>query len=160
MTDYEVRGLSPPETAQMDTLLTRSGLKRDTHLDYSAGVFDGERLVATGSCAGNTLRDIAVYPDRQGEGLLNLLLQHLITTQYARGNCHLFLYTKPSSAHFFADLGFTEIARDEAHTVFMENRRTGFTRYLAQLVTVSGGAAVRPSGALVMKANPFTLVHR
>lgn len=160
MTDYEVRGLSPPETAQMDTLLTRSGLKRDTHLDYSAGVFDGERLVATGSCAGNTLRDIAVDPDRQGEGLLNLLLQHLITTQYARGNYHLFLYTKPSSARFFADLGFAEIARDEAHTVFMENRRTGFTRYLAQLVTESGGAAVQPSGALVMNANPFTLGHR
>lgn len=160
MAEYEVRGLFPREIAQRDALLARSGLKKDARLDYSAGVFDEGRLIATGSCAGSTLRDIAVDTGYQGQGLLSLLLQHLITTQYARGNYHLFLYTKPSSAPFFADLGFSEIARDEAHTVFMENRHMGFSRYLAQLIAQSGDAALRPSGALVMNANPFTLGHR
>lgn len=159
MNGYDVREIvSPQDREQMDALLARCALHRDAHLDYCAGLFDGDELVATGSCAGSTLRDIAVSPDRQGEGLLNSLIQHLIAVQYARGNYHLFLYTKPSSARFFADLGFAEVARDEPNTVFMENRKSGFARYLERLSRETAGGGVH--GALVMNANPFTLGHR
>ena len=48
------------------------------------------------------------------EDLLNQIITHLIEVQCARGNMHLFLYTKVKSSRFFGDLGFYEIARVEA----------------------------------------------
>ena len=160
MEELEIRELRPGETNQMDALLSREGLQRDGWLDYSAGVFDGGELVATGSCAGNTLRCLAVEHRRQGEGILNRLVHHLIQVQYQRGNYHLFLYTKGAAAAQFADLGFHEIARDGQRTVFLENRRQGFSDYLQSLRQETPAAPAEPQGAIVMNANPFTLGHQ
>lgn len=146
----------------MEALLAREGLKVDAGLDYSCGVFDREALIAAGSCAGNTLRCLAVAEERQGGGLLNRVVEHLIQVQYRRGNYHIFLYTKPRNVPLFADLGFAEIARADSGAVFMENRKTGFSDYLTRLreetgeLTPGGGSV----GALVMNANPFTLGHQ
>lgn len=159
MDGYEVRQLRRDELPQMEELLLRVGLRRDGRLDYSAGAFSPTgRLAACGSCAGNTLRCLAVDGIRRGEGLLNQVMAHLIRIQYERGNFHIFLYTKPESALFFTDLGFHEIART-GRTVFMENRRDGFSGYLARLER-EGGASAGVAGGLVMNANPFTLGHR
>lgn len=77
--------------------------------------------------------------------------------QCARGNLHLFLYTKGKSSKFFGDLGFYEIARVEDTLVFMENRRDGFGAYLRGLEKTKTEGR---SAALVMNANPFTLGHQ
>ena len=121
---------------QLDALLEREGIRRDAHLDYTCGIFDDNwRLIATGSCFHNTIRCLAVSGEHQGEGLLNRMVTHLMEVQVERGNLHVFLYTKPGSAKFFGDLGFSEIARlDEL--VFMENRRDGFGTYLEHLERV------------------------
>ena len=142
----------------VDSLLCREGLHREKNLDYVCAVFDEDsRAIATGSCAGNTLRCFAVSREHQGEGLLNQVLSHLISVQTSRGNIRLFLYTKPDTARFFGDLGFHEIVRVTDRLVFMENRRGGFDSYLAGL----GGAAKSGiSAAIVMNANPFTLGHQ
>lgn len=140
---------------QVDALLEQEGIRRDGNLDYTCGLFDDDgRLVATGSCFGNTIRCLAVDGERQGEGLLNQIVSHLVERQAQRGNTHLFLYTKPESARFFGDLGFYEIARAPDSLVFMENRRRGFSDYCAALERRDGTAA-----AVVMNANPFTLGH-
>ena len=142
---------------QVDELLEQEGICRDGNLDYTCGLFDGDwRLAATGSCFGNTIRCLAVDRSRQGEGLLNQVVSHLMEVQAGRGNSHIFLYTKPQSAKFFGDLGFYEIARVEDRLVFMENRRLGFAGYCAALEKErrEGSAA-----AVVMNANPFTLGH-
>ena len=70
---------------------------------------------------------------------------------------HLFVYTKPGSAKFFKDLGFSEIAEVPGLLVFLENRRDGFSGYLKRLEKKK-----RPgqAAAIVMNANPFTLGHR
>lgn len=142
---------------QVDALLEREGIRRDAHLDYTCGVFDDDwRLIATGSCFRNTIRCLAVSDEHQGEGLLNRVVTHLMEVQVERGNSHVFLYTKPQSARFFGDLGFTEIARVEGSLVFMENRRGGFAAYLDALERASAGR----TAAIVMNANPFTLGHR
>ena len=142
--------------AQLDGLLRRAGIRRDGHLDYSCGIFDDDwRLIATGSCFHNTIRCLAVAEEHQGEGLLNRVVTHLIEVQAERGNFHVFLYTKPQSARFFADLGFYEIARVDG-LVFMENRRDGFGAYLRGLRRTPAGQ----TAAVVMNANPFTLGHR
>ena len=144
--------------AQVDALLVENGITRDANLDYICAMVDEEnRVIATGSCFGATLRCFAVSQQHQGEGLLNEVVSHLMEYQMARGYTHLFLYTKIKSAKFFQSLGFYEIARVDGMLVFMENRRNGFPSYLSRLEKTA-----RPgvSGAIVMNANPFTLGHQ
>lgn len=159
--EYTVSRVFPRNRAAMaavDKLLKQEGITRDRNLDYTCAVYDrSDNIVATGSCFGATLRCFAVDKGHQGEGLLNKVVTHLTEVQFSRGNTHLFLCTKPSAAPLFADLGFYEIARVEGTLVFMENRRTGFSDYLAQLAKhrIDGKSA-----ALVMNANPFTRGHQ
>ena len=161
MSEYAILQVYPTDKqtlAQIDALLQKEGIRRDGNLDYTCAMFDENyKVIGTGSCFGNTLRCFAVSSDHQGEGLLNQIITHLIEVQYARGNLHLFLYTKVKSAKFFGDLGFYEIARVEDTLVFMENRRDGFGSYLRNLEKTKTGGK---SAALVMNANPFTLGHQ
>ncbi len=165
MSEYAISQIYPSDTranTQVNTLLEAEGIRRDANLDYTCGMYDDEmNIIATGSCFGNTLRCMAVSSAHQGEGLMNQIVTHLIGVQFERGNTHLFLYTKCSSAKFFGDLGFYEIARIENQIVFMENRRSGFQDYLKKLKNETNEI---PSGircaALVMNANPFTLGHQ
>lgn len=166
MTEYVVSKVYSGDNRsnrQIDELLSAEGIRRDGNLDYTCAVYDDEmNIIATGSCYENTLRCMAVSRDYQGEGLMNTIVTQLMEVQYARGNIHLFLYTKCESAKFFRDLGFSEIARIEDRLVFMENRATGFFQYLGQLknniVNVPADKNAMVSG-LVMNANPFTLGH-
>ncbi len=141
---------------QVDQLLVQGDICRDENLDYTCGIFseDGD-LIATGSCSGPTLRCLTVSQAHQGEGLLNLIVSHLIEVQAQRGNFHLFVYTKVETAKFFQDLGFFPIAKVEG-LVFMENRQSGFLRYCKKLERTQ----TVPAAAIVMNANPFTLGHR
>lgn len=144
--------------AQTDALLKQEGIQLDKNLDYTCGLLDDDyNVIATGSCFGNTLRCFAVDHNHQGEGLLNQVVSHLMDVQAQRGNLRLFLYTKPSAARFFGDLGFHEIARVPDKLVFMENRRDGFPGYLRQLERTKKDGV---SAAIVMNANPFTLGHQ
>ena len=161
MSEYTISQVYPTDKgtlAQIDALLQREGIRRDGNLDYICAMFDEDyKVIGTGSCFGNTLRCFAVSSDHQGEGLLNQIIPPQIEVQYARGNLHLFLYTKVKSAKFFGALGFYEIARVEDTLVFMENRRDGFGSYLRNLEKTKTGGK---SAALVMNANPFTLGHQ
>ena len=144
--------------AKIRALLERVDITLDEHLDYSCAIFDEEgEPIATGSAFGSTLRCFAVHPAHQGEGLLNEVITHLMEDRMARGFFHLFVYTKPGSARFFKDLGFSEIAEVPGFLVFLENQRDGFSGYLKKLESKK-----RPgqAAAIVMNANPFTLGHR
>jgi len=161
MSNYYISQIQERDTRrnqQMNDLLVQENIRRDALLDYSCGLYDEDQLIATGSCYGNTLRCLAVSSDHQGEALMNQIVSHLIEIQFARGNTHLFLYTKDSSAPFFGSLGFYEIARIKNQLVFMENRKTGFSTYLKGLAAESKSGA--KTAAIVMNANPFTLGHR
>ena len=162
MSEYSISKVYPSDkraNAQVEKLLLAEGIRRDKNLDYTCGVYDEDyNIIATGSCFGNTLRCMAVSHAHQGEGLMNEVVTHLVQHEYERGVNHLFMYTKCSSAKFFGDLGFYEIVRVNEQVVFMENRRTGFSDYLAELAkTRRDGERV---AALVLNANPFTLGHQ
>ena len=144
--------------AKIRALLERVDITLDEHLDYTCAIFDEDGApIATGSAFGPTLRCFAVDPAHQGEGLLNEIITHLMENRMERGFFHLFVYTKPGSAKFFKDLGFSEIAEVPGFLIFLENRKNGFSGYLNQLA-----AKKRPgqAAAIVMNANPFTLGHR
>ena len=161
MSEYTISQVYPSDRrslSQIDFLLMQEGISRDANLDYICAMYDEDyQIIATGSCFANTLRCFAVSSTHQGEGLLNQIITYLMDIQYQRGNLHLFLYTKISSAKFFQDLGFYEIARVDDTLVFMENRKNGFTDYLTNLSKAKSNGL---SAALVMNANPFTLGHQ
>ena len=161
MSDYSISKVYPTDKyslSQIDALLQKEGISRDGNLDYICAMHDEkDDIIATGSCFGPTLRCFAVSREHQGEGLLNEIISHLMEVQYARGNMHLFLYTKVNSAKFFGDLGFYEIARVDRTLVFMENRKNGFPGFLKNLEKTKKDGV---SAALVMNANPFTLGHQ
>ena len=162
MSEYSVSKVYPSDkraNAQVEKLLLAEGIRRDKNLDYTCGVYDEDyNIIATGSCFGNTLRCMAVSHLHQGEGLMNEVVTHLVQHEHDIGINHLFMYTKCQSAKFFGDLGFYEIVRVNEQVVFMENRRTGFADYLADLAkTRRDGERV---AALVLNANPFTLGHQ
>ena len=159
---YAITQVEPSErrmNRKVDQLLEAEGIRRDGNLDYTCAMLDDDwNVIATGSCFGNTLRCMAVSSDHQGEALMNDIVTHLMQVQAERGNYQLFLYTKCNSAVFFGSLGFYEIARIPDQVVFMENRRTGFSDYLAELEKTRRDAP--RVAAVVMNANPFTLGHQ
>lgn len=142
---------------QVRALLAKEGLELDGNLDYTCGIYEEDgTLIATGSAFGTTLRCFAVDKNHRGEGLLNRIVTHLTEYQAERGNYRLFVYTKCTSAKFFTDLGFFEIARVEDTLSFLENRRGGFPRFCQGLAKEKREGR---SAAIVMNANPFTLGH-
>ena len=162
MSDYQISPVYPGDKrtlAQVEALLEQEGIRLDPHLDYTCVMFDENyKAIATGSCFGNTLRCMAVSSEHQGEALMNEIVSHLMQYEYERGYIHLFLYTKCSSAKFFRDMGFHEIARVEGLVVFMERETDGFRKYLEGLEKQPDGSG--RVAAIVMNANPFTLGHR
>ena len=143
---------------QFDSLLRRTGIKRDNNLDYIAGIYDENyTLIASGACFKNTLRCLSVDEKYQGAGLMAPIVTHLLEYQVARGNRHLFLYTKCNNSSVFSALGFYEIARVDNEVVLMENIKNGFGGFLK-----CAGKKRKPgkTAALVMNCNPFTLGHR
>ena len=143
--------------AQVRALLEQEGISLDGNLDYTCGLFDeNDNLAATGSSFGATLRCFAVDRAHQGEGLLNQIVSHLVERLTGQGRTHLFVYTKVSTAKFFQDLGFYEIARVENTLSFLENRKNGFAHFCARLAQ---SRTEDPAAAIVMNANPFTLGH-
>lgn len=162
MSDYVVSVVSKTDARtlkKIDELLVQEGIKHDKNLEYICAVYDEDfNVIATGSAFGNTLRCFAVSSKHQGEGLLNLVISQLLEWEYQRGNTHVFLYTKPSTAKFFKGLGFYEITRVDGSLVFMENMKDGFSSYLSSLRALRFDSGV--SGCIVMNANPFTKGHR
>lgn len=158
---FEVRRIytnDPAERSELLTFLGHEGLDLDQYIDYSVGVFEGNELVATGSCYINTLRCLAVKSTHQGLGLMNKVVSHLQEHLFRKGYGHLFLYTKPELVKLFEDLGFYEIAVVSNLVIFMENRADGIGRFTANLAGQKVPA--QQVAAIVMNANPFTLGHQ
>ena len=157
----EIRRIYPADKraiAEVIALLKQEGITLDDNLDYTLGLYgDNGELTATGSFYRNTLRCLAVDHAHQGEGLMAVVVSRLVEELFARGQQHLFVYTKRTAAQSIAALGFYEIAATN-EVVFLENRRTAFREYLRGLKRPS--VTPKKVGAIVMNANPFSLGHQ
>lgn len=143
MSDYFISQVYPSDkrtNAQVDALLEQEGIRRDANLDYTCVMFDNDyRAIATGSCFGNTLRCMAVDHHHQGEGLMNEIVSHLVQYQYERGNLHLFLYTKCSSAKFLVTWGSMRLPGSKIRSSSWRTGRTVFQ--------LPGPAGPKPGGS-------------
>lgn len=129
-----------------------------SEVEFTLVLKDNDEIIATGSFNGSTLRNVAVDPNRQGEGLTAQIISELIQELARRNRFHYFLYTKPDKAWLFADLGLKEIVRGQ-HAALLEGGIGNLHQYLEH---VKKQVAHLPEqrAALVMNCNPFTLGHR
>lgn len=139
-----------------EDFLARMGLCYEGGADYTVQlVSEYGDILGSGCLCGRVLKYIAVDPSLQGEGAANVIVGELVSEAYRRGITKLFLFTKAGNEALFRGVGFyTAAATNEV--CFMENSRTGLSRWLSSLIKPEGGVI----GAAVMNCNPFTLGHR
>lgn len=134
--------------------LSTCGLRDESDADVIALMTDDDlNIVASGARAGNTLKQFAVSPDYEGDGACATVLSMLVDDAMQRGILRLFLCTKPKNRDMFASMGFAPIVAT-ADAVLMENRKNGFSDFLASLPRFDGVC-----GAVVMNCDPFTRGH-
>ena len=159
--EYEIKQLWIHQDSRQkelwQSLLHSCGIRPEQSISYCAGLYQQNRLVATGSLYENIIKCVAVQEEHQGGKAVSVLLSHLLSTVIGDGYTSCYVYTKPQSARSFQELGFRELARVENQLVFLEKAIHGFTEYLKELQKqrIPGQAA-----GIVMNANPFTLGHQ
>lgn len=140
-----------------EDILFHASIRPEKAIDYTAGVFEGDSLIATGSIFQNILKCIAIAPEHMGGKVFNILMSHLMSEVFDKGYISCFVYTKEEAAHSFMHLGFCEIARVSGELVFLELSAKGFHSYIEDLKkTRKEGDRV---ASIVMNANPFTNGH-
>lgn len=167
----------PPDADRADEyrrFLESCGLRDEEDADLVAWMDDGEgRLVACGALAGHTIKQLAVSPYAEGQGLMASVVSLLISEAAARGVFRLFLCTKPVNKSMFSSLGFYEVVATE-DAVLMENRKGGADSFIesiaeqeeeweaeaAEMRSGEPGKSGSVCGAVVCNCDPFTLGHR
>lgn len=127
-------------------------------VEFTLTLRDDDRIIATGSFNRSTLRNVAVDPNLQGEGLTAQIISELIQEMARRGRFHYFLYTKPDKSWLFADLGLKEIVHGK-YAALLEGGIGSLKQYLEQVKRQAQNLPAQRA-ALVMNCNPFTLGHR
>lgn len=151
---------SQSELAARAVLLGSRGLSVPEGGDLVLGLFDADRLVATGVLVGAVLQGIAVAEGYEGEGAAAAIVSSLIRRAVERGQKQLFLFTTPREAGRFEAMGFSLIARTAGEgAALLEWGMEGIDRWLGGLKARTAGKPGK-AGAVVVNCNPFTLGHR
>jgi len=136
-------------------LLDSCGLRDEEDADIIALATDDDgSLIGCGALAGNTVKQLAVSEDAEGQGVMASVLSSLISEAYAMGRHRLFLCTKPDNSRMFSSMGFYPVI-ETGDALLMENRRDGFESFIGSIPRYKGVC-----GAVVCNCDPFTLGHR
>ena len=135
-------------------------LSFNEQVDYTVALYKNNGIVATGSFAGEVLRNIAIDESLQGEGLTSAVITHLMKEAAQRGIYHYFIFTKPDKAHLFNALGFKEIARAQPYAVLLEAGLGSINTYCQEMAKQLTALPPGKRAGLVVNCNPFTLGHQ
>mgnify|MGYP003361687137 CR=1 FL=1 len=119
------------------------------------GIYENDKLIATGSYYENVLKYLAIDPNYQGGNTFNKLVSTLINQLATDNIFHIFVFTKPQYMQSFEYLGFNVIAQND-FSALLETGDYSIDQYIEELPKVEG----KKISAIVMNANPFTLGHR
>lgn len=153
--DAEIRTMPLSLTScrkQAEEFLNGFGLRLDT-LEYYAGMFSGEKMIAGGGFDGSVIKCIAADEGFRGEGLIGTLMTHLRQQLRELGRNHCFVFTKPENEEIFRSLAFYTVGR-AAKAILLDSDRAGVSRFCERTRAFDG-----PAAAIVMNCNPFTLGH-
>lgn len=149
---------APREAAEIHALLASCGLRDEDGIEAFIVYRPGGRLIGCAGLERNIVKCVATDPHYRGEALTLKLVSEVTKLAYARGQSHLFLFTRPESVAFFHGCGFYRLAEMPGYVALLENTPIGIRSYCDRLAALRRpGAAI---GAIVMHANPFTYGHR
>ena len=148
------------EVKRIAEFLAKFDLGFEADVEYTVALYGDDTLVATGSFAGKVIRNVAVAPDLQGEGLLAKVVGHLLRVMAERGRYHYFVFTKPAAVAQFVGIGFAEIARVEPVAALLEMGIFSVGKYCRELQRQTAHLLAQGRAALVVNCNPFTYGHR
>lgn len=151
---------NPRQVKAVQDFLARFSLTFNERVDYTVALYKENVIVATGSFAGEVLRNIAIDESLQGEGLTAAVISHLMREAAGRGIYHYFIFTKPDKAHLFSALGFKEIAKAEPYAVLLESGMGSIEMYCKEMATKTANLPPGQRACLVVNCNPFTLGHQ
>jgi [citrate (pro-3S)-lyase] ligase len=126
------------------------------HLDYYAGIFDENKLLAGGGLEDNVMKCIAVDSGSREYNLANKLVSHLRSVVSERGYGNMFVYTKPRNENIFTSLAFHLVGRS-TDAILLESDPHGISGYCKRL---SEERTTGKNGCIVMNCNPMTSGHR
>lgn len=141
-------------------LLAKCGLTFNGAGEYTVGIYEGDKLVATGALANAIAQMIAVDPDYQGENLAAKVVTNLLNYAFQERISPVYLFTSPNKGDMFTSLGFREVATAQPYASLLEFGGPGIAEYCARLRETTTLAGDGDTAALVMNCNPFTLGHR
>ncbi len=137
--------------------LIKAGIRSEENVDYTIGIYDNERIIATGSIFQNIIKCTAVDIEYTGGKVFNILITELMSEIFERDYEACYVYTKEDAMNSFMHLGFKEIERVNNELIFLEKSNYGFNDYIEGLRKTKN-TANRIAG-IVMNANPFTMGH-
>ena len=164
--------LHPQDRKRAEEFLAARGLDPEGDVDLSVLVSYDGRLAATASLAANVVKEVAVDPSLEGEGLAAVAVSRVISEAHALGRTLLRVFTSPKNETVFTSLGFKRLAVSGSDAILLESDPRAFGRWAAgaaeevgrqasELIVSPGGASRRyRTGAVVVNCNPFTLGHR
>lgn len=132
----------------------------ETAVEYTVALYREGSIIATGSLAGEVLRNIAVEDSLQGEGLTSAIISHLLKAASRKGIFHYFIFTKPEKAHLFASLGFKEVGRAEPYAALLEAGLGSIDSYCREISDIADQLPSGNRACLVVNCNPFTFGHQ
>ncbi|WP_017470530.1 [citrate (pro-3S)-lyase] ligase [Amphibacillus jilinensis] len=136
--------------------LVNHGMQSDEIVTDTLGIYDGEKLVATGSYHKNIIKCVAVDKGYRGQCLLNKIVNEIIAELSQKNIYHYFVYTKPDVIGKFIDFGFKKVVCTD-HLCLLERGVYGIEYYKHKLkMRYQEGHVI---GSIVMNANPFTKGH-
>lgn len=142
---------------QILPLLEKCGLRLNGETDVTLALYDGEKMIATGSIQDCVIQMIAVDPDYQGEGISAQLISELLSRANYEGWLPLYLFTKPEKAESFRSLGFRLVTSAPPYAALLEYGSPDIRSFCRRLQKYRRDG---DNAALVMNCNPFTLGHR
>ena len=149
--------MSKSELDDVKSLLILNNLSFDDNVTQTIGIYEDDKMIATGSLDLNVIKMIAVDTSHQGENLTALILTHLMSILNEKGIQKYFLFTTPKNKVFFLNYNFSLIYENDS-IVMLENKFNTIierlTRLKQSLDLVRGTTA-----AIVMNCNPVTLGH-
>ena len=148
---------------ELKAFLASLELDYDDNVQFTVECLDDNgEIIAAGSLDGKIFKCIGVSEDHQGEGLTATIITELRKEAFARGEDHLFLFTKPKNRLQFTDMAFFPIVSTK-DVLLMESKKDAARKYarsLAEEAPLKADGSPGEIGAIVMNANPFTEGHR
>lgn len=120
---------APAEMEEVRNLLAGNDLELDDQIEVFVVCRRNGDLVACAGLDHYTIKCVAVAEDVRGESLSLELGSEVVQLAAARGQFHLFLYTKPRNLPLFRGWGFYPLVEVPERVVMMENSPVALERY-------------------------------